>query len=191
MLLIVSAATAAGLAGCQPADEVRRYQVPREQPAAPLKRPATTKPSPAGPQRMLVGMFPRPDSVWFFRLDGPEAQVTELKDAFEKLVRSIKFTGKADDPVIWTLPEGWKQEPAPKGSLRYATLRVGTLEGRVARLGRESGTVLQNLERFRGEVGLPEPTEADLAKDAKPIEVDGTAGTWIDITGPGGGKGMR
>lgn len=170
------------LTGCQQQEQITAYTVPHES-----KADAKKAPTPSGPQRMLVAMFVRPDTIWFFRLDGPATAVTKQAETFEKLVQSVRFPGR-DEPPTWAMPEGWTREPG--NQFRYATLRAGALTGRVSKLDAGSpgaASVLQNVNRFRGEVGLPPTTENDLPKDTRPIEVDGVKMIWIDVSGPGGG----
>lgn len=165
------------LAGCQEA-VITTYTAPRE--ARPLDKKS------AGPQRLLVAMFARPDEVWFFRLDGPKDEVDQQAEAFAKLVQSVRFAGKGEPPA-WTMPEGWTREPG--NQFRFATLRVGNLVGRVSKLTAESAgaaSVVENVKRFRREVGLPEEPEP---KDTRTIDVSGVPATWIDVVGPGGKSG--
>jgi hypothetical protein len=163
-------AAAVSVCGCQEQPKIASYTVPA---------PVSTK------HRLLVAMFARPGNIWFFRLDGPEPEIAEQAAAFEQLVQSVRFAA-ADEPPVWTMPAGWQREPG--NQFRYATLRAGKLEGRVSQLPgtEQAAAVLPNLSRFRNEVGLPQATEADLAKDTKPIIVNEVTGTWIDVTGPGG-----
>ena len=174
--------TALLLAGCQEA-QITSYTVPREEFGAAKKGPKAS----AGPRRMLVGMFIQCASVWSFRVDGPEAEVAKQAEAFKTLVQSVRFPGN-DEPPTWTMPNGWTQEPG--NAFRHATFRVGTLEGWVSRTAAEGegGSLLSNLTRWRGLVGLPPAAESDLPTDTRPIDVNGVKGTWIDITGPGGKK---
>lgn len=49
------------------------------------------------PPRRVVGVIlPRKDITWFFKMDGPGPLVAAEKDAFQKLLQSVKFDGAYD-----------------------------------------------------------------------------------------------
>ncbi|MBI3465128.1 MAG: hypothetical protein HY000_19035, partial [Planctomycetes bacterium] len=54
------------LAGCEQ-DEIRRYQVPREE--SPKPHASSRKPQ---AERMLAAIVPRDDQTWFIKLAGPK-----------------------------------------------------------------------------------------------------------------------
>ncbi len=64
----------------------------------------------------------------------------------------------------WTLPRGWTQDVA--GGMRYATLRPpvsGRIDVSVVVLPGPAGGELANVNRWRGQIGLPPVDEAALA----------------------------
>ena len=161
------------LAGCQE-DEITHSIVPRA--AEPEKT------------RLLGVICPHGDATWFFKLSGPESAVEAAEPAFKDFVRSVRFTGKADAPLTWTLPDGWTQVEGPKQ--RYATLRLGTqdkpLEATVTALGKEAADVLPNVNRWRGQIGLGPVQAAALPTMTQKFPINGDdAATLVDITGPG------
>jgi len=177
------------LAGCQNQEEIRHYQVPRLE---------------AGQVRMLAAMVSHGASAWFFKVLGPEAAVAEHKDRFESFLRSVRFTGKAEHPLAWTVPVSWREEPnVPAkqqipGMERYATFRLPSadvnLELSVVLL-QEQGkapNVLDNVNRWREKfLGLPPVNEGDLAKVTKELKIGDYVATTIDMTGPGLQAGRR
>jgi hypothetical protein len=157
-------------AGCQE-DEVRHYQVPKVD---------TSK-------RLLAAIFSQGERTWFFKLVGPPQAVAECKEEFDRFVGSVRFTDKAAQPVVWTVPDAWQKEPGSK--LRYATFRIATkdafLELSVVPLEGRAGSILANVNRWRDQIGLEPVAEADLGKLSKEIKVEGVAATLVDMTGPG------
>jgi hypothetical protein len=66
--------------------------------------------------------------------------------------------------LAWTLPAGWTQGAG--GAMRFATLRppvVGRVDASVVVLPGPAGGELANVNRWRGQIGLPPLDEAALA----------------------------
>ena len=64
----------------------------------------------------------------------------------------------------WTLPKGWTESLS--GGMRYATLKApvpGKLDVSVVVLPGPAGGELANVNRWRGQIGLPPVDEAALA----------------------------
>jgi hypothetical protein len=189
-LIVILGLAATALAGCQNNDEIRRYQVPR------VEAPRI---------RMLGAMIPHEDRAWFFKILGPAQAVAEHKDRFEQFIRSVRFTGKGETPLTWTVPDDWQEEPeaAKKPQLpgpeRYATFRLPSkehdLELTVIPLKREgkAESVLDNVNRWRAQfVGLPEVAEDELGKVTTELKIGDVVATLVDMTGPGPRRaGMR
>ena len=79
-----------------------------------------------------------------------------------------------------------REGPTP----RYATIHLGPkekpIELSVTMLGKEAAAILPNVNRWRGQLGLPPVDEAGLAALTKDIKVnDGTA-VLVDMTGSAG-----
>ncbi len=173
--------TAVLLAGCQK-DEIRSYEVPKAE--------AVAGQGAKGPVRLLAAIFARDDRTWFFKLTGPAEQVESQKSAFDQFIHSVKFTNQPTDPVIWTLPPGWKREVGTQ--LRFATIKVEAapaLDLSITALGKEAGSLLANINRWRGQIGLADVSEAELASVTKEVTIEGAGkATTVDMTGPGTAK---
>lgn len=185
-LLAVAAGLACSLAGCQ--EEIRRYEVPRPEPvAAEAPRPGQAQ------VRMLVAMVPHDDRTWFFKLVGPAEVVGQQQQAFDQFVQSVHFTQQADKPLEWKVPDGWRAEgdASKPGTMiqRYATFHMGPADQQgeltVTALGREVGSLLANVNRWRGQIGLKPVGQAELSQVSKPLKVDNATGTLIDMSGSG------
>jgi hypothetical protein len=91
------------------------------------------------------------------------------------------------------VPEGWRQESG--SDLRYATFRLGpkdsSLELTVIPLGREAGSILANVNRWRQQIGLKPVSEAELSQVSKQLKIDGISVTWVDMTGSSSGASGR
>jgi hypothetical protein len=91
----------------------------------------------------------------------------------------------ADESPTFTVPPGWKDLGAQ--SMRFAQFQVSeddpTALATVVPLGRESGDLLSNVNRWEGQVGAPASKAEDLPKVARQIDVNGVPATVVDISG--------
>jgi hypothetical protein len=92
--------------------------------------------------------------------------------------------------VSWKLPTGWEQ--VPPGPMRSASF-LAKASGKQADVGIFPpgivGTDLGNVNRWRGQVGLGQLTEAELPKFAEPISIDGQTGQLYDQAGTNAASG--
>jgi hypothetical protein len=84
------------------------------------------------------------------------------------------------------LPEGWQE--VPPGEMRVASFHISGKEGKSAEVGvfplpGMAGSDLANVNRWRGQVGQPEITEAELSKVAEPVQIAGQSGQLFDQAG--------
>jgi hypothetical protein len=171
---------AALLGGCQK-DDIESYTVPKALTAdlgLPTERPKL---------RMLAALIPQGQHTWFFKLQAPEDDVAAHQQEFDRLLQSIRFADRADGPITWTTPPGWRREAG--NQMRYATLRPESnehpVELTVTDLPGDASNVLANVNRWRDRLSLPPVTEADLPSVTKGFTVNGCSATLVDFTGYG------
>jgi hypothetical protein len=106
-------------------------------------------------------------------------------------------TSGAPPPAIQYKRPGEWQEAAP-GEMRAASFRVSGKDGKqadvsVIPLPGLAGSDLDNVNRWRGQVGLPGVSEAELATLAQPVEIAGQAAQLYEQAGtsPGAGEKSR
>lgn len=171
------------LLGCQNED-IERYKVPK-----PESLPRVELPTPQGPpQLLLAAIAPHGERTWFFKVVGAPEDVTPLKEPFETFLRSVRFNDKGEQPITWTVPKDWQEE---RGSgMRHATFRIGPkgLELTVIPLGKEFGSILDNINRWRGQIGLRPITQGDLPTVSREFKWDGGSGLVVEMTGVDAGK---
>ncbi|MDE2038623.1 MAG: hypothetical protein KGO96_03795 [Elusimicrobia bacterium] len=87
--------------------------------------------------------------------------------------------------LSWTLPAGWREE-AGEG-MRFATLLAGPVgqayEVSVIRLDGEAGGALANVNRWRGQLGLPPIDAAGLDKTTRRLETPAGPALFVDLSG--------
>ncbi len=89
--------------------------------------------------------------------------------------------------VSWVIPDGWRERPSGGSSMRYATFEIDGPHGHnvdvsITPLPGASGGELDNVNRWRGQVGLKPTTEEELDKQAEEILIGETKGRLFDMT---------
>jgi hypothetical protein len=171
--------------GCGDSDQIRRYRAPKaaqvdllvEQPAA--HSPLDT----SSPQRMLGAVIPIEGYAWFFRINGDTQQLQQHVEPFKEWVASIRFEG---DKPTWKLPDQWRRKPA--SGMRFATIlpdpEEDDLELTVIPLpleGDPKQSILANINRWRGQLGLKPIGEEQLSETTESIPLDGLTATFVDL----------
>lgn len=184
MLLVVLTALL-GLAGCEQPEDITTYKIPKRVPEQLLP----------GKERMLAVMVPRGNQVWFFKVMGPEDSVGTIDEKFRSFVTDVQFDD-SENPELTDLPENWQRGGSKP--FRFASIDINTpgkqLDLSVSSLSKpdnmEDSTwndyVVQNVNRWRGQVGL-DPSEEKWA-GGEPIEIAASDGpsVWVDLTGQPG-----
>src|SRR5688572_4528535 len=88
--------------------------------------------------------------------------------------------------LTWIAPAEWKE--APKGELRLASFRINGENGAqadlsVIALSGTAGGDLSNVNRWRGQVGLPPVPADELPKLSEKVDVGGFDGELFDLNG--------
>ncbi len=174
----VAAAVALSSTGCKPEDDIRAYTAPKENTAK------AVKPDPDSKYRMLGAVIPaEPGYWWFVKFVGPSEVVSPHKDDFDGFVKGIK--PDATKPT-WTAPPKWTEAPARQ--TRLATYTNGTAEMYLS--GPFGGTLLDNVNRWRREVGLRELKQDELADSATELMLGDKKAYTVDLRGPTWSGGM-
>ncbi len=171
--------------GCKK-EEITTYEVNRLDPPE--------RNSPTGePVRLLAAIFSQGESTWFFKLMGPASKLSTKTEEFENFIRTVRFGAEGSTPPIqWNAPANWKA--GKTNELRYATFLIDPeanpkLELTVIKLGKDAGSILANINRWREQVGLGPVSDGDLATVIRKETIQGIEAIIADYTGPGGKKG--
>jgi hypothetical protein len=133
------------------------------------------------------------DAVKVYKVDSQEsaapapAPATPSANDMASMANQIPAPDNSQLPKLtFTLPAGWQEKPAT--SFRVASFDV-VVNGKkadvsVIPLGGSSGGDLANVNRWRGQVGLPPVDEAGLKQTAETIEIAGVAAELYDIAPP-------
>ena len=182
-----------------------------DQPAS-LYDVAGTNPGTGDEERIIGAILHTDESTWYFKMMGDASLVENQKANFIAFLKSVDFGklpapstmdmsklpashpaipgmnaagGEAAAKPTWTVPAGWQEgELAQFLVARYV---IQTAENAVAvvnvsMLDGDGGGLLPNVNRWRGQLGLPPITEAELA--ALPtFDANGAKAVVADFTG--------
>jgi hypothetical protein len=146
-------------------------------------------------KRILGAMTVEGDRVWFFKAMGPTQRLAPHKQEFNDFITSLKFNGPKDrlpqretkDGLSWIAPAGWENGgDKPMRALTYfAGDPSNPAELMVTRLGGTSfGELLDNINRWRAQVGLPPVAKVD-DQPTQRIQLAGRPAAYFDFIGPG------
>lgn len=95
----------------------------------------------------------------------------------------------ASDLLTYDVPVGWK--PGRTDRMRKAAFEVAESDRKVEitaiDLAASAGEdVVGNVNRWRGQVGLPELTEQQMAEELAAMTIGGEPGTYVELPGPSG-----
>ena len=89
-------------------------------------------------------------------------------------------------PILWTAPSSWKKQ-AP-GPMRVASYEISTPEGTanasVSKIPGAAGDELGNVNRWRGQIGLPPVGLAELPGLLSKVPARGASLDMVDLRGP-------
>lgn len=138
--------------------------------------------------------------AWFYKMRGNSALTAAEKENFIKWVQSVKPAAESaaapaapaaappgDGSLGWQLPAGWTQVPATS-SMRYATFGITDAGGAKAEMAithfpGDVGGDLENVNRWRQQVGLRPVDAAGLAALVSKLTAGPKTISLIDITG--------
>ena len=142
--------------------------------------------------RIVTAMFNYNGQSWFFKLQGSPESVEPQLAVFKQFLTTIKFEAAAsapppppDAPKI-PLPAGWTSV-AP-GPMQVAKFTVPEKDGAKAEVmvsvfPSDTGGTLSNVNRWRGQVGLPATDEAGLAACTTPLDAALPGAVLADLKG--------
>ncbi len=131
--------------------------------------------------------------VSLFNLAGKTAEISEARMLAAMIVGDLgqaaaspatrPATPPTDKPFTLTAPEGWKE--APLRTFQLAAFFVGEEEENrlLISISAAGGDLKSNVNRWRGQAGLPEQSEQEINESAKSIEVDGAPAKFFVVVG--------
>lgn len=87
------------------------------------------------------------------------------------------------------LPEGWQEVPS-SSAMRKVSYGIEGTEIDAYFISLSMGDVLSNVNRWRGQVGLPDASLADIEKEMTVFSINGHECKYFEIYNEEGGKGI-
>lgn len=157
--------------------------------------------------RILGAILDRQGMTWFVKMTGPDTLVASQKSAFIDFLKNLSFASAAPAMAAsapaaaenamatppmesssakpaWKMPESWKElSPGPMQVAKFQTPgeNGATAEVTVAVFPGDVGGTLANVNRWRGQIGLPPVEEGDLAKVTAPLDLGGNKAILVDM----------
>ncbi len=166
------------LSGCDSQEVIRQYSVPKSETSGLSGGPIDSV-AQSESRKILGAIVPQENEVWFFKLfDAPE-KVEQYTDDFRQLVNELSFQ---EGKPKWKLPEKWSEETG--GQFVFANLRppgeqqlkvsVSPLPLPVEASSMDEKSwrefVLQNVNRWRGQLQLNQLSWDEIVADLEPID---------------------
>ena len=152
--------------------------------------------------RIVTVMFNYAGQSWFFKLQGSPESVEPQVAAFKQFLTTVRFEANtqptpapkpepapepapADAPQI-ALPAGWTAltpGPMQMGKFSVPEKDGAKAEVTVSVFPSDTGGMLANINRWRGQVGLPATDEAGLATCTAPLDAALPGAVLADLKG--------
>ena len=131
------------------------------------------------------------DNVQVYRLSNDDSSTASPPPNTTAAAAAPKDNSAAQPGLHWTLPSGWT-EVAP-GAMSIATFKVSGPNGAEAEvsvvpLPGAAGGDAANVNRWRGQVGLPAATADELQKMGEAVQISDQSATLYDIVGSDNAK---
>lgn len=155
-----------------------------------------------GRQRLLVTTIKRADRYWFIKLIGPADVVGAQKANFDAFVKSVHFAD-APDPALatevelkkWNAPAGWTPDTQQDPNAMVKRILAFNIAGEAGEAAQvaitklpadRTGSTMDNVNRWRGQVGLP-PAQTPDGENVEKIAANGSTWPMFDFVGPATG----
>jgi hypothetical protein len=161
----------------------------------------------------LAAILHRDGGAWFFKMIGDESVVNQQKAAFVDFLKSVNFTAgpaqaalppshppvdntalmsaaagdaSASGKPSWQVPPGWQEVPG--GQFLVAKFVLPGSDSsptsvNVSMAGGQGGGVAANVNRWRGQLGLSNLSDADLQQTLTPVDSGSGKAMFVDMTG--------
>jgi hypothetical protein len=147
------------------------------------------------PVEIVTAMVHRPDGSWFYKLAGDSSVVKSEKATFLDFIKSVRIQEAA--PIAsaahaeeqtqdfhWTVPSDWKV--AAHNQFQVARFSLpGKAEVFISVFPTDTGGTLANVNRWRGQIKLPDVTKNDLPGLVSPLDPSDSQSILVDMKSDG------
>lgn len=120
-----------------------------------------------------------------------EAEIRQLEVAGTKitLANFVSADRPESRPTVaarrtpkWTVPKTWREAPGNEFSIAAFSVTDGSQSVKTT-VSQAGGDLLQNLNRWRGQLGLEPWSASEMAKESKQLPIEGVSGTFVELVG--------
>jgi hypothetical protein len=155
--------------------------------------------------QIVLAVFPRAGTTWFFKMAGSASLVAAQKSAFLDFLKSIKFQEVSGQPEVagnasssgvgsgasprkpqWEVPGRWQEVPPTEFLLAKFILTGGAdtkAEVTVSVFGGSAGGLAGNVNRWRKQLTLPELPDAEASKQVSPLDIAEGKAMLVEMSG--------
>lgn len=164
--------------------------------------------------RTLGVMSVHAATVWIFKMTGDDSLVTEQKPAFLAFLKSVSFHEGMDQQMAemparvstnnkripaqadlpkWDAPAHWQAKaPGPMVLASYTvTGDKGSADVSISKFPGEAGGLIQNVNRWRGQLGLAPAGPAEINPGLIALPIGDEKANMVDLNGTWKGKPAR
>ena len=157
---------------------------------------------------LLIAMVTHENVSWFFKMSGDAPLVADEKATFLDFLRSLAFHPGVPEPSgparvtenepsprpAWKVPASWQE--VPPTAMLLAKFMAGGEDGGKAEITVSvfpgpTGGLLANVNRWRGQIGLPPASESELEKLVMPLQHAEGQVIMVDMSGTDSKSGRR
>jgi hypothetical protein len=127
-------------------------------------------------------------------IDNSAAESSAAKAPSAKSSGSSESSSSAAElPLTFAAPKNWHTATLPPFAVAAFALSKNSQrpEVTITPLATRPNGILDNIGRWRGQLGLPEASKDELTAVAKPYKVNGMPATWVRLLGPEGANPQR
>ena len=119
----------------------------------------------------------------------PPANMTAKSAPSASQSKAANSVNQADLPLTFNVPEGWKPTPPTSTFVMLAFQATVDAKPVAITISQAMGGTLANVNRWRGQVGLPPVGDGELGSVVHPFKVDGLDAQMVRLFGPEGADG--
>jgi hypothetical protein len=158
------------------------------------------------PNSILAAVLQDGQTSWFFKMTGPAELVESQQSSFRQFLASVRLGQVSGDPHAsiagadrtprnpgigmgparpsWQVPAGWRETPPTVMALaRFVLGQQDEAEVTVTPLAGAAGGLLDNVNRWRNQLGLAPIAENQLEQTTQPLAQAGTGAMLVEMTG--------
>ena len=118
----------------------------------------------------------------------PPANMTAKSPPPASQGKAANSVNQADLPLTFNLPEGWKSTPPTSTFVMLAFKATVDAKPVAITISQAMGGTFANVNRWRGQVGLPPVGDGELGSVVHPFKVDGLDAQMVRLFGPEGAE---